>query len=78
MKRIVSVFAVLALMITLAVPASAVSKPAAPKLKSVSNTSRGITIKWSAVKNAEKYLVFRKAPTVKYKKINGIKTNIFL
>ena len=77
MKRIVSVFAVLALMITLAVPASAVSKPAAPKLKSVSNTSRGITIKWSAVKNAEKYLVFRKAPTVKYKKIAAVKTVSF-
>ena len=56
------------------IPASAVSKPAAPKLSSAKNTSGGVLLKWSTVRNAEKYYVYRKTPMVKYKKIASVKT----
>ena len=74
MKRLISVFAALTIIFSLAIPASAISKPAAPKLSSAKNTSVGVLLKWSAVRNAEKYYVFRKTPAVKYKKIAAVKT----
>ena len=36
---------------------------AAPKLKSVANTTSGINVKWNAVKGAEAYRVYRKGST---------------
>ncbi|MBR1731258.1 MAG: fibronectin type III domain-containing protein [Ruminococcus sp.] len=77
MKRLISVFAAIAILITIAVPVSAVSKPAAPRLKSVSNSSKGVLLKWSKVKNAAKYYVFRKTAKVKYKKIATVKTTSY-
>lgn len=77
MKRFISVFAVFAVLFTLVAPVSAVSKPSAPKLKSVKNTANGVLLRWTPVKNAAKYYVYRKTPTVKYKKIATVKASSF-
>ena len=78
MKRIISIISILVLMITIAVPVSAVSKPKAVHLKKPANTSAGIQLKWSASKNADKYCIYRKTPKVKYKKIATVKTTSYI
>jgi fibronectin type 3 domain-containing protein len=42
---------------------------AAPKLSGVSNVAKGVTIKWSASKGAEKYRVYRKTGSGKWAKL---------
>ena len=77
MKKTIAFLAALAIIFTLALPASALSKPSSPKLTSVKNTSSGILLKWKTVKNAEKYLVYRKTSNVRYSKIASVKTTSF-
>ena len=38
------------------------NQTAAPKISGVTNAAKGITVKWSALKGAEGYFVYRKAP----------------
>lgn len=78
MKKIISIFAILALMVSIAVPVSAVSKPKAVRLKKPANTAAGIKLNWTSSKNADKYYVYRKTPKVKYKKIATVKTTSYI
>lgn len=78
MKRILSVFLLLVLIISIAVPVSAVSKPKAVHLKKPANTAAGVQLKWTASKNAAKYVVYRKTPKVKFKKIATVKTTSYV
>ena len=78
MKRILSVLSILTLIISIAVPVSAVSKPKAVHLKKPANTETGIQLKWTASKNATKYVVYRKTPKVKFKKIATVKTTSYI
>ena len=48
-----------------AFPTSAVSKPAAPKNLTVTNTAKGVKVSWTKVKGASKYLVKYKLSTAK-------------
>lgn len=77
MKRIIAALAVLTIILTLAVPASAVSKPNAPRLTSLKNTSKGVLIKWKKVKIATKYIVFRRTSKTKYIKRSTVKKTFF-
>ena len=72
MKRTIAIFAILAVIITIPLPVSAVSKPSAPKLKTAKNTSEGVLLKWSAVKSADKYFVYRKTANTAYSKIASV------
>lgn len=47
--------------------------PAAPVFTSVSNGTKGITLKWKKVNGADGYYLYRKSGTGKYKKIKTIK-----
>lgn len=42
---------------------------AAPKLKSVSNATKGVTVKWGSVTGAAKYRVYRRTENGKWKKV---------
>ena len=62
MKKILAVLtASLILILSLPVGAFAAAKPSAPRLTTAKNTSSGILLKWSAVKNADGYIVCKKA-----------------
>lgn len=77
-KKIISILAVLTVVFGVVCPASALSKPKAPRLKSVSNTAGGVRLKWTASKNAEKYFVYRKTSSSKFKKIATAKKTTYL
>lgn len=77
MKRIISALAALTIILTLVVPASAVTKPRAPRLTSLKNTNKGVVVKWKTVKNATKYIVFRRTSSTKYIKRATVKTISF-
>ena len=78
MKRIISLLSILILVFSIAVPVSAVSKPKAVRLKKPVNRAGGVQLSWTTSKNAAKYTVYRKTPTVKYKKIATVKTTTYL
>lgn len=77
MKKIIAALTALTIILTIALPVSAVSKPKAPKLTSLKNTSGGVVIKWKKVSNADKYIVFRKTASTKYIKRATVKTTCF-
>ncbi len=77
MKKFISAIILFALLLSLAVPASALAKPAAPKLLSVKNAAQGALIKWSAVKNADGYYVFRKTDKAPFKVIATVKATSY-
>lgn len=77
MKKLIAVLAALSVIITVAVPVTAATKPTAVKLTAVKNTATGVLLKWKASKSASKYYVYRKTPKIKYKKIATVKSTSF-
>ncbi len=54
------------------IPFKAVKKPAVPKLGKISNTTKGIKITWSAVSDADQYVVYRKTSSSSFKAIKTV------
>lgn len=75
MKKFLSLFLTIILTLTLAMPltVSAATKPAKPKISSVSAiSSTSIKIKWKKVSSADGYEIFQKSGSGSYKKVKTI------
>ena len=76
MKKLLNIFLVIVMMLSIAVPTTTVSaatKPTMVKLSSVTaSSSTSIKIKWKKVSGADGYVIYQKAGSGSYKKIKTI------
>ena len=76
MKKLLNIFMVIVMMLSIAVPTtkvSAATKPAKVKLSSVTaSSSTSIKIKWKKVSGADGYVIYQKVGSGSYKKIKTI------
>ena len=68
----------MALIFTMAVPgmafgATSTKAPAAPKITSISTSLNTVTIKWSKVRGADFYKVFKRTTTKEWKYLKSVK-----
>ena len=77
-RKTLAIIMIVALIMTFTVPMEAFagstgSVPSAPKITSVTTSGNSVTIKWSKVKSADKYKIYRKATRNEWKYLKTVK-----